>query len=102
MYAMLMSLSNDWIKESRNAAKRRLERKVITLGMQKKTWTQQMEYKSEEIWEKCTSCSVATGDNKHAHRFKPDSEILDQTQTWYHIKKIKAMFEWSKFSLSED
>ena len=70
--------------------------------LRKKTWTQQMEFKSEEIWEKCTNCSVATGDNKHARCFKPDPDRLNLTQTWYHLKKIKAIFECSKFSLSED
>ena len=33
--------------------------------------------------------TTAAGDNKHAHCFKPDSEMSDQTQTWFQMKKIK-------------
>ena len=33
---------------------------------------------------------------KHAHGFKPVSEILDQTQTWHHTKKIKARYKITK------
>ena len=37
------------------------------------------------------SCSVLvwTGDNNHAHCSKPNSENLDQTQTWSQIKMLK-------------
>ena len=52
------------------------------------------------------TCSVLvwTGDNKHAHCFRPDSEMSDGTQTQSQIKKKKKQKtrqEMSMFNLPE-